>query len=146
MNKLLFDRNVDVCRSFKVGVSSTFSYSREDRCVVTADVIILKGLDTKPDVGKAPTHIQRFCSVFFFSLDALMRDDELSLQFPAQLPLPLFLWPSGQKGYMCNTFTDQFCHPPTLNKSSTHFLTVTPFCGYCGTCALCCTVREIQLQ
>lgn len=56
-----------------------------------------------------------------------MRDDELSLQFPAQLPLPLFLWPSVQKGYMCNTFSDQFCNPPTLNKSSTHVLTVTPF-------------------
>lgn len=41
-NKLPTAKNVDVCRSYTVGVSSRASYSREDRCVVKADVIILE--------------------------------------------------------------------------------------------------------
>lgn len=40
-NKLLTAKNMNVCRSYMVGVTSRASYSREDRCVVKADVIIL---------------------------------------------------------------------------------------------------------
>ena len=63
--KLLIDKNVDVCRSYMVGVTSAFSYSREDRCVVTADVIILEGLDTKPNtLTHTHTHTHTLRDIF----------------------------------------------------------------------------------
>lgn len=65
-------------------------------------------------------------------LDALMHGDVLSPQFPTPLPASLLLRPSGQKHYMCNTYSDQFCHPQM--KPSTLFLHCDTLYCYCGTC------------
>lgn len=93
-NSLLSDKNVDSSRSYMDGaaVCSIFSYSREDRCVVTADVHSGVTWCKSRHGENTHTHTE---GIF---LDAFMRDDELSLQFPAQLALPLSLWPPGQKG------------------------------------------------
>lgn len=64
----LLDQSVNV-----IGVPRASSSSREDRCVPTADVIILEWVEASQDESTLTcTHTGHF-------LDALMRDDELSL-------------------------------------------------------------------
>lgn len=64
----LLDQSVNV-----IGVPRASSSSREGRCVLTADVIILEWVEASQDESTLTgTHTGHF-------LDALMRDDELSL-------------------------------------------------------------------